>query len=472
LTLYDAATGKERARCAGQVGRAYSIAISPDGKTLASGARDRTVRLWDVATGQERRCLTHLAPVQSVAFAADGRTFASAGEDSVIRLWDLEVRGDQTTLQHDPKGVAFLAFLPDGKQLLSGGKQIKFWDVDTGKPCGSLPISDTELAVSRDGKLLATWDMRVVQVRDLATGKTRDTIAWGSGPLAFSPDGKILAMDSPDRTVKLWDLATQQVRASLTPPQRSWVSALAFSSDGRYIAGAGQFGWVQIWDAATGQSRATLLAGENAWTGARVIALSPDGKTVASGNTIGTVRLWDVASGRLRASLKGHTNEINALAFFPDGQTLATAGQDATIKLWDVATGQERVTLQGHRDCVAALAVAPDGKVLASGSTDGTVRLWRAATDAEATARKADLDPDDPDSPVAHNHLGDRLCTVGRLNEAAAAYRQARERLEKLVTALPNEPAYRRELTRSSCQLARIYAYLGDLDNVLAELSR
>jgi tetratricopeptide (TPR) repeat protein len=100
------------------------------------------------------------------------------------------------------------------------------------------------------------------------------------------------------------------------------------------------------------------------------------------------------------------------------------------------------------------------------------VKLWRAATDAEATARKMDLDPDDPDSPVTHSNLGDRLQAAGRLNEAVAAYRQARTRLEKLVAALPNVPAYRQELVRIHRQRGLLYESVQQWDEAAADLSK
>jgi tetratricopeptide (TPR) repeat protein len=100
------------------------------------------------------------------------------------------------------------------------------------------------------------------------------------------------------------------------------------------------------------------------------------------------------------------------------------------------------------------------------------VKLWRAATDAEATARKMDLDPDDPDSPVTHNKLGDRLRVAGRLNEAVAAYHQARTRLEKLVAAFPNVPAYRQELVRSHFSLAQIYGQQKELEKAIAQFAK
>jgi WD40 repeat protein/lipoprotein NlpI len=475
VRLYDLQTGKERGGFPGHFGIVHSLAFLPDGKTLVSAAEDRSVRLWDVASGQVREQLAHRGAVFSVALSADGRTLASGGEDRAVRLWNLERCPNQTTLQH-PGGGNLVAFSPSGKTLISGGSQLKLWDVATGHEVQALRIPQTHLAVSPDGKLLAAWDATEVKLWELPTGQLRGTIpgqpGFHAGVLTFSPDGKTLALDSEDGSLRLWDVAAQRIRLILPSLGKLLYGSVAFSPNSKLLAAGGQGGWFKLWDAATGQLRATLTRGEGAWGFAGPVAFSPDGKTLASGNKLGTVRLWDVESGRLRASLKGHTLLLSALAFFPDSKTLATAGTDTTIKLWDVATGQERVTLQGHKAAVLSLAIAPNGNVLASGSMDGTVQLWRAATDAEATARKTDLDADDPDSPLAHNNLGDRLSAVGRLPEAVAAYCQARNRLKKLAAALPNVPAYRQELTRSHLRLAQIYGQQKKLDNAMAELSQ
>src|SRR5439155_17144889 len=143
--------------------------------------------------------------------------------------------------------------------------------------------------------------------------------------------------------------------------------------------------------------------------------------------------------------------------------TLAT-GAEGVIKLWDVDTGQERVTLQNPW-VVMSIAIAPDGNLLAAISWEGTVKLWRAATDKEATARKTELDPEDPDSPVTQNNLGDRLRATGRPKEAQAAYQRASARLEKLAAAFPNVLAYCEESARS-------HESLQQWDQAAADLSK
>jgi tetratricopeptide (TPR) repeat protein len=167
------------------------------------------------------------------------------------------------------------------------------------------------------------------------------------------------------------------------------------------------------------------------------------------------VRVWDVQNGKLRASLRGHTKYVSVLIFSHDGKMLATASSDQTVKLWDVATWQERMTLSARAEC---MAITTDGNKLATGSADGTVQLWRAANDKEALAFKTELDPDEPDSPLALNNLGDRVRTINLSHEAEAAYRQALSRLEKLVAEFPGEPDYLVEQARSCFSLGLLLA--------------
>jgi WD40 repeat protein len=171
-----------------------------------------------------------------------------------------------------------------------------------------------------------------VKLRCLDTGVER-TLAAGSGPVAFSPDGRRLA------------------------------------SSGSYR----EWAIVKIWDTAAGQELLALRGHEDpVWD----VAFAPDGCTVASASADRTIKLWDLTSGAEQATLRGHTDQVDAVAFSPDGQFLASASHDRTVRLWDVARGKEHAVFQGHVGRVTSVAFSPDGHWLASGSYDKTVRLW------------------------------------------------------------------------------------------------
>jgi WD40 repeat protein len=396
VRLYEASTGRPCASFHGHSGSVFAMAFAPDGKTLASGGNDRTVRLWEVDTGQPRVSYADSGPVYAVAFSPDNLVLASAGYDGTITFRDAAPAQRELVL---PGGGAFVAFSPDGKTLASAGtKALKLWDVATWKattlPLGGGADPSESLVFSHDGKTLAVARSHTLKLFDVKSSQERSShegpnIFWS---VAVSPDGKTLASarnGAPEIT--LWDLPTQQVRATLTPDPAALARVSAFSPDGTNLATGRGFGLLKLFDPATGQERAILRpANRGVMDWIFCLAFSPDGSLLASDDMRGIVKLWEAPTGKLRATLKGHVDAVLCLTFSSDGRTLATGGDDLTVKLWDVATGQERITLKRFTAAVRSLVFAPNDTLLAAGSWDGTVRVWRAATDAAALARRAD----------------------------------------------------------------------------------
>jgi eukaryotic-like serine/threonine-protein kinase len=397
VKVWDARTGQELLTIKVQPSASHgNVAFSRDGKRLAHVSANlpdwesSTMKVWDAQTGQEILTVRAHGQMTSVAFSPDGKRlvtgagFAVTGVliDRAVRVWDAQTGQEVLTLKGHTNEVTSALFSPDGSRLASASRDgtVKVWDATTSPEYRTFSLAGVSRLYSPDGKRLAgvIWKDNTVKLVDARTGQETLTLKGHTSRIrsvAFSPDRKRLAGASEDNTVKVWDAQTGQELLTL----KGAGSNVAFSPDGKRLASiviAGPVGEVKVWDAQTGQELLSLKgAGPS-------VAFSPDGKRLASGK-----KVWDAQIGQEVLTLQGSGY---AMAFSPDGKRLAGGGRaqqiigpsgSGEVKIWNAQTGQELFILKGHTSNVSSVAFSPDGERLASACVFApTVKVWDVQT--------------------------------------------------------------------------------------------
>ncbi len=290
----------------GHTGPVLDLAVSPDGAQVLSGSEDRTLRLWEVATGREvQRIEGHTDAVRAVALSPDGRYVLSGSADRQVSLWYPKTGKLVRSFPGHTDSVKCVAFSPDGRMALSGGSdwKVRVWEVSS-------------------GRRLVRFD-----------GHKGDVCC-----AQFSPDSRLVLSSGWDRSLRLWEARTgKELRctsaASLaqTVPQWQVQLGVAFATDGNHFATGGADGVLRLWSVPDGRL-VRAFAGHSDWiTG---VAFRGDGQFLLTASRDGTVRLWDALTGRERHRLEGHTQPVSAVGFLPDAQHAVSAGADGTLRVW------------------------------------------------------------------------------------------------------------------------------------------
>ncbi|WP_010585257.1 WD40 domain-containing protein [Schlesneria paludicola] len=365
IQIWEIASGKRLKVIKGHDDEVLSVSYSKDGSRLLTSSYDKTARMWDIETGHEiRKFSGHTWWVWSAAFSADERRVITAGHDGTSIVWDVatEKRSPAFTGHHGP--VFCAVFSPDGKHAVSAGydRRILVW-----KPEEIRPVDFKNLT---DGATVANAPVRAF-----------DGHADAVRSIAFSADGSLLLSGSFDNTVRVWVFDTNQPLKTFRG-HGGRVKAVSFASGSQFVLSAAHDNTVREWSIPGYEEIRTLQGRVLEGHSDAVLAAtySRDQQQIVTASRDRTARTWNAKTGEAGLTLaEGHSFLASSAIFFPNGRRLLTAAVDNTARIWDVSTGGQLLRLDRSGRSAAA-AISHDAKLIATGADDKSAQIWDAST--------------------------------------------------------------------------------------------
>jgi WD40 repeat protein/energy-coupling factor transporter ATP-binding protein EcfA2 len=373
-------TVRERNILRGHNGWVISVAVSRDGKYIATGSEDSTVQLWSIEGELIHTFKGHQDWVNSVAFSSDGKYILSGSADKTVKLWSKEGQLLKTLPLKDR--VNSVSFSPSSDRIITGSSDgtIQLWSTKGQllKTFRGHQGSVRSIAFSSDGKYIVSGGIEDSTVwLWTVEGKLIKTFTgqkFGVMSVTFSPNGQYIISGGRDRTLRLWSvedglLATKEHEAGVT--------SVSFSQDGEYIVSSSFDNSSRLWTIVDGSDLVELAAFRGHEGEVYSTTITPDNKLLISGGRDGTIRLWSTHGqpSQLLKKTEDGAGIVTSVAFSPDGKYIAGGNKNYTIRIWTIQ-GDEIAILKGHQDEVKSVIFSPNGEYIISGSSDNTIRFW------------------------------------------------------------------------------------------------
>ncbi|MFM6270768.1 MAG: WD40 repeat domain-containing protein, partial [Dolichospermum sp.] len=357
----------------GHNGFVNAVAITPDGtKIVSGGSIDGTIKIWDLAKGQELlsfRVTECDASVSSLAIFPDGMKIMAGGH-FLLKIWNLITGEELYNLVSNTFPGAYLVIItPDGSKIINSTDYdgtIRVWSVLTEQELFNFQLFNFQSYQHRINSLKITSDSSKI-----IAGNSNGTIVLTNlVKLSRFPFRILLLLTKKFKQLRgVFSLITFNTIFG----HKSSVNTLVITpDDSKFISGSSD-STIKIWDLATGKELQTLTGHSRK---VNTLAITPDGSKLVSGSDDSTIKIWDLEKNKLSSHSTAHNSDVSALLITPNGSKLVSGSSDSTIKIWDFFTGQELQILTGHGDEVEAVAVSPDNRLVVSSSQDQTIKVW------------------------------------------------------------------------------------------------